>query len=135
GEVRNQFARLISHVRATEPDIDLDWEMYGSLPGGMTDPGNWIIQSCRRGWEEVEGRPYESTPLLGGQTDGTLIRRMGVPCARIGYPWPPATAPAELNEGLGGMGVASVSDVMTAVRAVAYAVVDTLTRTREDVGL
>ncbi|PSR58822.1 MULTISPECIES: M20 family metallopeptidase [Nocardia] len=135
GEVRNQFARLISHIRATEPDIDLDWEMYGSLPGGMTDPGNWIIRSCRRGWEEVEGRPYESTPLLGGQTDGTLIRRMGVPCARIGYPWPPATAPAELNEGLGGMGVASVSDVMTAVRAVAYAVVDTLTRTREDVGL
>ncbi len=26
------------------------------------DPENWIIQSCRRGWEEVEGRPYESTP-------------------------------------------------------------------------
>lgn len=135
GEVRHQFAELIAQIRAAEPDIELDWEMYGSLPGGMTDPDNWIIQSCRRGWEEVEGRPYESTPLLGGQTDGTLIRRLGVPTARIGYPWPPATAPAELNEGLGGMGVASVSDVMTATRAVAYAVVDTLTRTREELDL
>ncbi|MHA7663858.1 M20 family metallopeptidase [Mycolicibacterium sp. HS_4_1] len=135
GEVRHQFAQLIAEIRAAEPDLELDWEMYGSLPGGMTDPDNWIIQSCRRGWEEVEGRPYESTPLLGGQTDGTLIRRLGVPTARIGYPWPPAAAPAELNEGLGGMGVASVNDVMTAVRAVAYAVVDTLTRTREELDL
>ncbi|WP_067973849.1 M20 family metallopeptidase [Mycolicibacter icosiumassiliensis] len=133
--VRHQFAELIAQIRATEPAFDLDWEMYGSLPGGMTDPDNWIIHSCRRGWEEVEGRPYESTPLLGGQTDGTLIRRLGVPTARIGYPWPPASAPADLNEGLGGMGVASVNDVMTAVRAVAYAVVDTLTRTREEIDL
>ncbi|TGD88244.1 acetylornithine deacetylase [Mycolicibacterium sp. CH28] len=135
GEVRHQFAEMITQIRAAEPDIELDWDMYGSLPGGMTDPDNWIIQSCRRGWEEVEGRPYESTPLLGGQTDGTLIRRLGVPTARIGYPWPPASAPAELNEGLGGMGVASVNDVMTAIRAVAYAVVDTLTRTREELDL
>ncbi|MFZ2175013.1 MAG: acetylornithine deacetylase [Rhodococcus sp. (in: high G+C Gram-positive bacteria)] len=134
-EVRHQFAQLVDRIRATHPDIELDWEMYGSLPGGMTDPDNWIIQSCRRGWEEVEGRPYETTPLLGGQTDGTLIRRLGVPCARIGYPWPPATAPTELNEGLGGMGVASVSDVMTATRAVVYAVIDTLTRTREELDL
>jgi acetylornithine deacetylase/succinyl-diaminopimelate desuccinylase-like protein len=135
GDVRHQFAELIDQIRAAEPDIELDWEMYGSLPGGMTDPDNWIIRSCRRGWEEVEGRPYESTPLLGGQTDGTLIRRLGVPTARIGYPWPPASAPAELNEGLGGMGVASVNDVMTAARAVAYVVVDTLTRTREELDL
>lgn len=134
-DVRHQFARLIDRIRAAHPDFELDWDMYGSLPGGATDPENWIIQSCRRGWEEVEGRPYESTPLLGGQTDGTLIRRLGVPCARIGYPWPPAAAPAELNEGLGGMGVASVGDVMTAARAVVYAVVDTLTRTREELEL
>ncbi|WP_040790899.1 M20 family metallopeptidase [Nocardia paucivorans] len=135
GEVRHQFARFIDKVRADHPDIELDWRMYGSLPGGMTDPDNWIVQSCRRGWEEVEGRPYETTPLLGGQTDGTLIRRLGVPCARIGYPWPPSSAPAELNVGLGGMGVASVGDVMNATRAVAYAVVDTLTRTREELDL
>ncbi|KOS56137.1 M20 family metallopeptidase [Rhodococcus rhodochrous] len=134
-DVRYQFAQLVDRIRGAHPDIEVDWEMYGSLPGGMTDPDNWIIRSCRRGWEEVEGRPYETTPLLGGQTDGTLIRRLGIPCARIGYPWPPASAPAELNEGLGGMGVASVDDVMTATRAVAYAVVDTLTRTREELDL
>ncbi|CAM2960765.1 acetylornithine deacetylase [Prescottella defluvii] len=135
GDVRHQFAQLIDGIRGRHPEFDVDWEMYGSLPGGTTDPENWIIQSCRRGWEEVEQRPYTTTPLLGGQTDGTLIRRLGIPCARIGYPWPPTTAPAELNEGLGGMGVASVSDVMMATRAVAYAVVDTLTRTREELDL
>ncbi|MCK0091519.1 acetylornithine deacetylase [Rhodococcus sp. HNM0563] len=135
GDVRHQFAQMIDGMCKRHPDLDLDWEMYGSLPGGMTDPNNWIIQSCRRGWEEVEGRPYSTTPLLGGQTDGTLIRRLGIPCARIGYPWPPATTPDELKDGLGGMGVASVSDVMMATKAIAYAVVDTLTRTREDLEL
>ncbi len=135
GDVRHQFAQMIDEIRRRNPDLDLDWEMYGSLPGGMTDPENWIVQSCRRGWEEVEGRPYTTTPLLGGQTDGTLIRRLGIPCARIGYPWPPETAPDDLNEGLGGMGVASVADVMMATKAVAYAVVDTLTRTREELDL
>ncbi|MFC5995381.1 M20 family metallopeptidase [Pseudonocardia hispaniensis] len=134
-QVRHQFAEMIQQIRHRHPDIDLDWAMVGSLPGGRTDPEHWIVQSCQRGWAEVEGRPYTSTPLASGQTDGALIRRLGIPCARIGYPWPPACAPAELTDGLGGMGVASIDDVMRGVRAIAYAVVDTLTRPRVELGL
>ena len=134
GDVRHQFAQMVAASAYGIPRSRWTGRCTGRCPGA-TDPDNWIIQSCRRGWEEVEGAPYETTPLLGGQTDGTLIRRLGIPCARIGYPWPPASAPEELNEGLGGMGVASVADVMMATRAVAYAVVDTLTRTREELDL
>lgn len=134
-EVRHQFGRMIEGIRTRHPDIELDWTMYGSLPGGTTDPGSWIIQSCQRGWELEEGAPYLETPYQAGQTDGTMIRRLGVPTARVGYPWPPETAPPELLEGLGGMGVASIADVMKGVRTVAYSVVDTLTRTREELGL
>ncbi|GEL19850.1 aspartate/glutamate racemase family protein [Pseudonocardia asaccharolytica] len=75
GEVRHQFARLIAAIRARHPEIELDWEMYGSMPGGATDPRHWIVQSCRRGWEQVAGRPYVPGQLLGGQTDGTVLRQ------------------------------------------------------------
>lgn len=134
-EVRAQFADFMASLRERHPDIDVDWDMYGSLPGGLTDYDNWIIQSAQRGWEQVSGEPYVETPYQAGQTDGAMIRRLGIPTARVGYPWPPASAPAELNEGLGGMGVASVDDVMLGVRAIAYAIVDTLTRPRAELGL
>lgn len=133
-QVRRQFHEMITELRGQRPDIDLDWTMLGSAPGGQTDPDHWIVQSAQRGWAEVEGRPYTSTPLASGQTDGALIRRLGIPCARVGYPWPPQTTPISA-EGLGGLGIAAIDDVMRGVRAVAYAVVDTLTRPRADVGL
>lgn len=134
-DVRAQFALFVAGLRARHPEIELDWTMYGSLPGGRTDGDNWIVQSAQRGWEQVSGEPYTETPYQAGQTDGAMIRTLGVPTARVGYPWPPATAPADLNEGLGGMGVASVEDVLIGVRSIAYAIVDTLTRTRADLGL
>lgn len=135
GEVRHQFAQLIDDIRARHPEIELDFDMYGSLPGGSTRPDNWIIQSCQRGWEVEEGEPYVETPYQAGQTDGAMIRVLGVPTARVGYPWPPETTPLALKEGLGGMGVASVEDVLKGVRTMAYALVDTLTRTRGELGL
>jgi acetylornithine deacetylase/succinyl-diaminopimelate desuccinylase-like protein len=134
-EVRHQFGQLISAIRDRHPDFELEWEMYGSVPGGATDKDNWIIQSSQRGFEIETGEPYTQTPYQAGQTDGAMIRRLGVPTARVGYPWPPATSPPELLQGLGGMGVASISDVMKGMRTIAYAVVDTLTRTREELEL
>lgn len=135
GEVRHQFARFMADLLHRHPDLDVDWEFYGSIPGGRTDYDNWIIQSAQRGWEVEAGEPYLDMPHQAGQTDGAMIRTLGVPTARVGYPWPPATIPAEFSEGLGGMGVASIDDVMMGVRTVAYTVIDTLTRTRAELGL
>jgi len=134
-EVRRQFAEMIRGLRERHPDIELDWEMYGSVPGGATEAGNWIIQSAQRGWELEEGQPYPGTPYQAGQTDGAMIRALGIPTARVGYSWPPAMVPPHLVPGLGGMGVASISDVMKTVRIIAYTVIDTLSRSREELGL
>src|SRR5579863_1334873 len=134
-EVKAQFADALRAIRARHPETDLDWEMFGASPGGATDVSNWIIQSTRRGWERVQGRAHGDPPKLGGQTDGALIRRLGIPCARIGFPWPPRNCPDEFREGLGGMGVASIPDLVKSARAILYAVIDTLTRPRADLGL
>lgn len=134
-DVRHQFGELIAQIRHRHPDFEIEWEMYGSVPGGATSCDNWIVQSAQRGWEVEERQPYLETPYQAGQTDGAIIRALGVPTARIGYPWPPAATPPQLAEGLGGMGVASITDVMKGVRVAAYTVVDTLTRTRPELGL
>lgn len=131
-QVRMQFAEMVAALRQRHPAIDMSWQMVVSSPGGLTDPDHWIVQSCQRGWQDVEQRPYDFTPYASGQSDGALIRRLGVPCARVGYPWPPESTPEDMAEGLGGMGVASAADVLLGAKVAAYSVVDTLTRSRRD---
>lgn len=135
GDVRAQFAEFIDDLRVRFPALDLGWEMYGSVPGGTTDPQNWIIQSCKRGWEFIEQRPHGMPDMLAGQTDGAALRRYGVPTARIGWPWPATGAPLPVAEGLGGMGATYVPDLMPCAEKILYVLIDTLTRPREELGL
>lgn len=134
-EVKAQFAAFVADFSARHPDIALEWDMYGSAPGGTTDPQNWIVQSARRGWEAIEERPHPVPDVLGGQTDGAALRRFGVPTARIGWPWPAAGSPEPIAEGLGGMGATFIPDLMPCARKIAYALIDTLTRDRRELGL
>lgn len=135
GEVRAQFAEAMAQIVARHPEVVVEWEMIGAVAGGATDPENWIIQSCRRGWERVAGRRHGDPPPLGGQTDGALIRRMGIPCARIGFRSPPHDCPPEFRQGLGGMGVVAIPDLVKTAHAIIYAAIDTLTRPRSELGL
>jgi len=135
-DVRADFGRLMADISARHPEMELDWEMVGSTPGGMTDPDNWIVQSTLRGWEDVEGKPHGEPPRMAGQTDGAVMRRLGVPTARIGYPWPSPHIPERyMTGGLGGMGAAWVPDMMKTAKALLYVAIDTLTRTRDELGL
>jgi acetylornithine deacetylase/succinyl-diaminopimelate desuccinylase-like protein len=133
--VKAQFAAFVEDLKARFPDLDLDWEQYGSVPGGTTDPENWIIQSCKRGWEHIEQRPHGMPDLLAGQTDGAALRRYGVPTARVGWPWPATGAPLPVAEGLGGMGATYIPDLMPCAEKILYALIDTLTRPRQELGL
>lgn len=132
-EVKAQFAEFIDRMTAKHPDIEVSWEMYGSVPGGTTDPNHWIIQSGKRGWEHVERRPYPGPTALGGQTDGAALRRLGIPTARMGWEWPAQGSPEPIAEGLGGMGATYVPDLEPCLRKIAYVLVDTLTRERSEI--
>ena len=134
-EVERQFGEAIDAIRKKHPDIDLEWEMTGATPTGSTDPQSWIVQSALRAWEDVEGKAHGETPLMAGQTDGAALRHLGIPTARLGWPWPYAGGPSALAEGLGGMGVTYVPDLLVCARKILYVVIDTLTRSREELGL
>ena len=134
-EVKSQFADFVAALRQHHPELVLDWEMYGSVPGGTTDAENWIVRSAKRGWEHIEQRPHGMPDLLGGQTDGTALRRYGVPTVRIGWPWPAPNPPLPVAEGLGGMGATYVPDLIPCAHKIMYVLIDTLTRTRRELGL
>lgn len=134
-DVKAQFSNFIDDLKKRFPDLDVDWEQYGSVPGGTTDPENWIIQSCKRGWEYVEQKPHGTPDYLAGQTDGAALRRYGVPTARIGWPWPATGAPLPVAEGLGGMGATYIPDLMPCAEKILYALIDTLTRNRTEIEL
>ena len=61
------------------PELDVTWDMTLSIPGTSTPPDNWIIQSCARGWEAIEGRPYEGARATSGATDANILRGAGDP--------------------------------------------------------
>jgi hypothetical protein len=136
GEVKAQVSEFMSSLQQKQPKLDMEWEMYGSVAGGTTDPDNWIIQSGRRGWEDVENADYPAEPdLLGGQTDGATLRRLGIPTVRMGWPWPAEGSPEPIGEGLGGMGATYIPDLMPCARKILYAVIDTCTRPRDELDL
>jgi acetylornithine deacetylase/succinyl-diaminopimelate desuccinylase-like protein len=131
--VKAQFAEAVAEIRHQHPELTLDWEMTAAYPGSYTDPENWIVQSAMRGWEFVEGTTHHALTGTSGQTDASALRNLGIPTVRLGYPPVPTIPPAW--QGFGGLGVSHIPDLAKVSRAIIYAIVDTCTRSRAEVGL
>ncbi len=132
-EVKAQFAEAMDEIRHKHAELMLDWEMTAAYPGSYTDPENWVVQSAMRGWEFVEGTTHHALTGTSGQTDASALRNLGIPTVRIGYPPVPTIPPAW--QGFGGLGVSHIPNLAKVSRAIIYAIVDTCTRSRAEVGL
>ena len=131
--VQAEFAAAVDDILARNPEMDVEWEMIAAYPAGHTDPENWIVQSTMRGWEFAEGAEHQVRTRTSGQTDASAIRNLGIPLARVGFPAVP-TVPEEWR-GFGGMGVSYIPDLAKVTKALVYAIIDTCTRDRADLGL
>ena len=105
-----------------------------SIPGTSTPPDNWIIQSCARAWETIEGRAYEGARNTSGATDANILRQRGIPTARMGMPKLRDTDGSEVDFSMG-MNSVDPATMATLTRALVRTIVDTCTRTRTEVGL
>ncbi|GAB0152942.1 M20 family metallopeptidase [Marinobacterium sp. BA1] len=132
-DVRHEFDLLMQGILSRHPDIEAEWDMYGSCPGSSTPSDHWIVQSARAAWEQQEGKPYPGAPMLSGQTDAAMINKLGIPLVRVGYPWiGDASVPDEFSDGLGGMGVSNIDDLVKPIENIIYSIIDCCTRTREE---
>lgn len=135
-EIEAEFGNVMREIVARHDDVEATWETFVTCRGSRTEPDNWIIQSALRGWESVHERSYPGAEMLSGQTDAATICQMGIPLVRIGYPWVgDKDMPKEFSDGLGGMGVAFIPDLIDPMRHLIYILIDSCTRTREEVGL
>jgi acetylornithine deacetylase/succinyl-diaminopimelate desuccinylase-like protein len=130
-DAKRQFGAALARIQAKHPHLDLDWDMILSIPGGHTDPKNWIVQSLIRAWEFREGQPHVPRRGTSGATDAAILRGRGIPTARLGMPraeTPPAYRAF-------GMGICNVQSMKRLTECLVYSIVDTCTRDRAEVGL
>ena len=110
-----EFNALIVSAMTEDPMLEADWALDAAIPAGRTDPSHWIVKSAVAAWEAQHGRPYPGATKMAGQTDAAMIALHDIPVVRIGFPFlDPARTPEAFRDGLGGMGVAYMPDLVHA---------------------
>jgi len=132
--VLQELKGFLQQLRLGDAALELDCELYAICEASRTDPKHWIVQSARRAWEARHGKPYPGAPRASGQTDAATLCRLGIPLVRMGYPFM-VNVPPQYADGLGGMGVARISDLIGPCESVIYSIIDTCTRDRAELGL
>lgn len=117
-----------------EPDLAIDCEMVASVEGPATPESSWIVQSCIRSYEAVEGVKHVAFTETSGQTEAVIFRRHGIPTARIGMPTQMSPAGATERK-VHTMGVTETTSMVRLAEVLARTMVDTTTRGLADVGL
>jgi acetylornithine deacetylase/succinyl-diaminopimelate desuccinylase-like protein len=131
-EAKRELEDALTGIKAKTPGLEYDCEMILAIPGHATDPRNWIVQSCIRGWEEVEQKRHRPLLNTSGQTEAVILRHHGIPTARIGLP--PAAA-LNANPSRSTRGMAKVEDIDRLARCLIYTMIDTCTRELAEVGV
>lgn len=126
-----ELCKALADIKARLGDatLDLDCEMIAAVEGPATPEDNWIIQSGIRAWEAVENRKHEPIRETSGQTEAVILRRHGIPTARIGLP------PEILPNGEHTMGIAGTAGMRKLSTVLLRMLIDTCTRGMPEVGL
>jgi hypothetical protein len=85
-----EVARIVER-RIAEELSDFDratWsvETIACVPPSETPESSWIVQSARRVWAELEGQPHAHIDRTSGASDTCILRKWGIPTARVGMP-------------------------------------------------
>ncbi|MDN5759976.1 MAG: deacylase, partial [Tomitella sp.] len=122
-------------VRAIAADLNarVDVEQILSIPGESTDERMWICRSAVHAWEAIEGESHREVHDGSGATDANILRGRGIPTVRVGMP-KVADAPFEVDFAMG-MNTVDLREAERLTRYLIRVIVDTATRTLEEVGI
>ncbi|MEV7045367.1 M20/M25/M40 family metallo-hydrolase [Amycolatopsis sp. NPDC051061] len=126
--VAGQFEAIVAELRATEPAVGIEVELVAGQAGSATPADSPVVTRLVRAWEEVEGRPHVPGKPGSGLSDGGVLRRHGIPTARIGLPMAAEPGPFEGFS----MGVADLPAMRRLVDLLVGVVVDVTTRQRAE---
>ncbi|EME14418.1 M20 family metallopeptidase [Rhodococcus triatomae] len=126
---------LVDAVRsiASELDARIDVERILAIPGEASDEQMWLCRSAVQAWEAFEGQPHREFHDASGATDANILRGRGIPTIRVGMP-KVVDAPFEVDFAMG-MNTVDLREAERLTRYLVRVVVDTVTRTLEEVGV
>jgi succinyl-diaminopimelate desuccinylase len=128
---RSSAAEAQAALAEALSDHEVEIELVADVPPAHTSPDSWLVRSLIRAWEAREGKAHAAPTGASGASDAGIIRAAGVETARIGLPMPATPSP---YPGFS-MGVADVDSIVRLTEVLVDAIVETTTRTREEVGL
>jgi acetylornithine deacetylase/succinyl-diaminopimelate desuccinylase-like protein len=132
-QAKREFGAALAAIQAGLDGTELSFEQVLAIPGSGTDPSAWICRSAIRAWEAIEQREHEPVVGTSGATDANILRNRGIPTVRIGMP-KVSGAPFPVDFAMG-MNAVDVRAAETLTRHLVRVAVDTLTRSRTEVGL
>ncbi len=109
-------------------------ETLACVPPSSTAESSWIIESSRRAWESIEGRPHEHIHRTSGASDTCTLRTWGIPTVRVGMPLRVGEDSWLGPDGLG-LNVVNVRDCLRLADLLVRTTLDTCDRDLADVGL
>lgn len=127
-QVADQFDDVIGRLREDQPGVDIEVELVAGQSGTATDEESWVVRRLVRAWEALEGKPHQEGKPGSGVSDGGVLRRHGIPTARIGLPPPSQPGP---YSGFS-MGVADLPSMRRLVDLLVGVAVDVTTRQRDE---
>jgi acetylornithine deacetylase/succinyl-diaminopimelate desuccinylase-like protein len=128
---RSSAAEAQAALAGALADFEVEIERVADVPAAHTSPDSWLVRSLIRAWEAREGKEHAAPAGASGASDAGIISAAGVETARIGLPMPATPSP---YPGFS-MGVADVDSIVRLTEVLVAAIVETTTRTREEVGL
>jgi len=114
-----------------DKNIVADCKLITAVEGPATPETDWIVQAGIRAWEAVEGRKHEPFRQTSGQTEAVIFRRHGIPTARVGLPAQMSPTGGERMKH--SMGMTKVGGMVKLAEVLARTLVDTCTRSMEEV--
>jgi acetylornithine deacetylase/succinyl-diaminopimelate desuccinylase-like protein len=111
----------LAELRQADPGLRLASEVIASQTPQSTADDAWIVGSTVRAWEAIEGRPHEARSAAAGVTDALVLRRAGIPTAKIGLPKGSAT-PAGLDRFT--MGVVDIASLRKLTELLIRVIID-----------
>jgi acetylornithine deacetylase/succinyl-diaminopimelate desuccinylase-like protein len=124
GDIRREVQAAVATF-AAETGADVTCELVLSIPGSRTDPDERIVRTTIGAWEDLERRTHRPIEGNSGATDANILRRHGIPTARVGMPkvGPEAPGPADFASG---MNIVDLQEVRRLAELLIRAVVLTL---------
>src|SRR5205814_788637 len=80
-EAWRELNAALREFQKKDPTMKIDCKLIAAVEGPATAETSWIVRSCTRAWEAVEGHKHDPFKQTSGQTEAVILRRHGIPTA------------------------------------------------------